>query len=305
MRKIKFGLVFFLSSYYSLFSQTIKNNNAGFNIGIVTAFGTHIQRVGFVLEGYYVYQFAQVNASVRLYDSFKNLGPQGEHMEFFSSLGLCFGYGKKTKEVNLFLNSISNQTEYKNSIAYSYNIWFNKIKTSQVTGIIALQFNQFSIITENDIFAKPILDRFRTGAILIQYQDKNIQYAINCTMWTGKMGKTIRNDSLFPYVGYLNTEEGIYSTLSHGLLSAQIKYATDYGQYLQANAGIDAEQVRNAVQNRFIHDLIILPRKCYTPNNCHLPMIDENGNQYLYKKGQRIRKAKMFLNGFSSPNIFY
>ncbi len=283
----------------------IKNNNAGFSIGIVTALGTHTQRVGFVLEGYYVYKFTQVNASVRLYDNFKNLGPTGEHMEFASALGICVGYGKKNAEENLFLNSVSNQTGYKNSIAYSYNIWFNKIKTSQVTGIIALQFNHFSIISENDILAKPILDRFRTGAILLQYQDKKIQYALNCTMWTGKLGKTIRDDASFPYVGYLNTEGGVYPTLSHGLLSAQIKYATDYGQYLQANVGIDAEQVRDAVQNKLIHDFIILPRKWYTPTNCHIPMIDENGNQYLYKEGQKIRKAKLYLNGFTNPAIFY
>lgn len=279
--------------------------NYGFNVGFISAIGTHVQRFGVVLQGFYVHNFAQLNASVRVYDNFKDLGPKGEHAEFSSAVGLCLGYGKKKTETNLFLSSISNQTNYQNSIAYSYNIWYNKIKTSQVTGIIALQFNKFSIISENDLLAKPMLDRFRTAAFLVQYQDKNFQYAVNCTMWTGEMGKAIRNDSIFPYVGYLTANGGIYGNLSHGLLSAQVKYANEYGQYLQANVGVDAEQIRNAIQNKLIHDMIFIPRKLYKNTNCHIPMIDSNNEQYLYKPNQTIRNAKLFLNGYTSPHIFY
>jgi len=161
------------------------------------------------------------------------------------------------------------------------------------------------MISENDLLAKPILDRFRTGAFLIQYQNKHFQYAINCTMWTGKMGPGIRTDSLFPKSGYLSTTDGVYSDLSHGLLSAQIKYANQFGQYLQANAGVDAEQVRNVVQNKMIHDMPFIPSKWNKAQNHHIPMIDTNGNQYLYRKDQKIRKPKLFLNGYTSPNVFY
>jgi len=287
------------------FAQLSIKKNYGFNIGFVSAIGTHVQRFGFVLQGYAVYDFAQLNASLRFYDNFRNLGPRGEHTEFNAALGLCLGYGEKNKDKNLFINSISNQTRYKNSVAYSYNFWRNKIKTSQFTGILAFQFNHFSIISENDLLAKPILDRFRTGAFLIQYQNKHFQYAINCTMWTGKMGSGIRTDSLFPKSGYLSTTDGVYSDLSHGLLSAQIKYANQFGQYLQANAGVDAEQVRNVVQNKMIHDMPFIPSKWNKAQNHHIPMIDTNGNQYLYHKDQKIRKPKLFLNGYTSPNVFY
>ena len=297
MQRIKFCIILIIGFYSSMLSQLQFKKHYGFNVGFVSSIGTHVQRFGFVFQAYGVYDFAQINASFRVYDNFRNLGPRGEHTEFSSSLGLCVGYGKKVHEKNLFMSSVSNQTRYKNSIAYSYNFYFNKIKTSQVTGTVAFQFNHFSIITENDILAKPILDRFRTGAMLIQYQTKYFQYAVNATMWTGQLGNTVKNDSLFPGNGYINTEDGLYQNLSHGLLSGQVKYANHFGQYLQANAGIDAEQIRNTLQNKALHDVL--------PKNYHMPMIDTAGNQYLYRPYQKIKKAKLYLNGHTSPNVFY
>lgn len=305
MRSVKFIFFFLIGFYSTIFAQLHIGKSYGFNVGFVFAIGTHTQRFGVVLQGYGVYEFAQINASFRVYDNFKDLGPKGEHAELNAALGLCLGYGNKSREKNWFMSSISNQTGYKNSVAYSYNIWRNKVKTSQVTGIIALQFNHFSIISENDLLAKPALDRFRTGAFLLQYQDKHFQYALNCTMWTGQMGDAVRNDSLYPYVGYLSGVGGTHSNLSHGLFSVQVKYANQYVQYLQANAGVDAEQVRNVVQNKIIHDMPFIPKKWNKAQNVHLPMIDTTGNQYLYKKGQKIRKPLLYINGYTSPNIFY
>ena len=287
------------------FSQLELHQNYGINVGFVGAIGTHVQRFGFVFQGYYVQRFVQINAAVRVYNNFRDLGPRGEHTEFNGALGLCLGYGKTTTEINRFISSIGNQTGYKNSLAYSYNVWYNRIHTSQVTGILAFQFDRVSVVLENDLLAKPMLDRFRTGAFLLQYQDRDVQYAVNCSLWTGRMGQSVRNDSLFPYIGYLNTKGGTYGNLSHGLLSAQVKVANDYGQYLQGNAGIDAEQVRNAVQNRFIHDMPLVPKKLNKAQNLHIPMIDSAGNQYLYRRDQKIRKPKLFLNAYTSPNIFY
>lgn len=296
--KQKLFIIFFSAALYSnLFSQLEQNKNFGFNIGIIGAVGTHFQRFGFVFQGYYVYQFAQINASVRVYDNFKTLGPKGEHTEFNGALGICLGYGKTTKETNQFVSSVGNQTGYKNSFAYSYNFWYNSIKTSQVTGTVAFQIEKLSLIFENDLLAKPMLDRFRTGAFLIQYQDKQIQYALNCTVWTGQLGSPVRNDSLFPAKGYLNDENGRYANTSNGLLSGQIKMANSYGQYLQGNVGIDAEQVRNAVQNKAAHTLF--------KNNYYFPMLASDSTQYLYHKNQKIRKPKLFLNAYTSPDIFY
>lgn len=305
MRNIIWILIFYFGIVINAKAQFIQEKNYGFNVGVVSAFGTHTQRFGLVIQTYYVYNFTQINASFRIYGNFKDLGPKKEHAEMNAAIGLCLGYGKKTTDTNLFVSSISNQTGYKNSIAYSYNIWRNTINTSQVTGIVALQFNQFSIISENDLLAKPILDRFRTGAFLLQYQNKNFQYAINCTMWTGHYKKSIKNDSLFPYLGYMDARDGTYTNISHGLLSAQIKYASEYGQYIQTNIGVDAEQIRNVMQNRLIHDMPFIPKTWNKAQNLHIPMIDKEGNQYLYQKNQTVREPKIYFNGYSSPNIFY
>ena len=216
------------------------------------------------------------------------------------------GYGAKQQGHNRFVSVVSNQTHYANSVGYAYNVYFNKIKTTQQTGLIAFQFSELSLISENDIFARPTLDRFRTGAFLVQYQYKDqYQFAVNCTMWTGQMGNKITDDKDFPFTGYMDTTNGVYTQYSHGLLSGQFKMALDRGQTLQANMGIDAEQVRNFVQNRLIHDMVFIPRKWYKPINCHIPMLDVNGNQYLYRPSQKIKPAQPYWNVFTGAGSFY
>ena len=307
---LNFFLIFlFFNPFHSGFSQELmyQTKNIGFNLSANIALGSHFKRLGLNINVFYVNQFVQTNSELKFYFSFKNFGPQFIYEELVMAQGLVLAYGNNQSFFNPFVSSISNQTGLKNSVAYSYNIYLNKIKTSQVTGIAAFQFNKFSIITENDILAKPILDRFRTGAFLIQYQYKDLfQAAINCTMWTGKMGKSIEISSSQIYTHcYMDTTGGVYSTISHGLLSAQFKYNMGFSQNLQVNMGIDAEQVRNAVQNRFIHDMKFIPKKWNKTKNCHIPMIDENGRQYLYEPEQKIKKPQFYWNIFSNPSIFY
>ncbi len=287
-------------------AQLFRESNWGFNVGIVCAFGNRFQRMGFTLQGYYFYNFVQVNSELRCYYNLKNLGPKKDYGEIVASAGIVFGYGTRQKNYNPFLSIVSNQMRYRYSIGYSYNLYFNRIKTKQQTGTIAFQFGDFSFISENDLLARPVLDRFRTAAVLLQYQYKNkYQFAVNCTMWTGKMGKNITDDKNFPYNCYSDTTGGVYTNYSHGLLSAQFKAAPGMGQILQANLGIDAEQIRNAVQNRFIHDMILIPKKWYKRNNCHIPMLDSGGNPYLYREGQKIKKPGLYWNVFSGAGNFY
>ena len=284
----------------------VREKNFGITVGVVIAVGNRFHRMGLTLHGYYFYDFVQVNAEVRVYHSLKNLGPKFEYNEAVTSMGAVIAYGSKQGYYNPFLSSVSNQTERSFSVGYSYNSYFNKIRTKQSTGTIALQFGSISLISENDLYAHRIYDKFRTGAFLIQYQHKDIfQAAVNCTMWTGKMGNACRNDKEFPHVGYIDTVGGLYTNYSHGLLSAQFKLNADMGQNVQLNLGVDAEQVRNAIQNRLIHDMIIIPRKWFTPINCHIPMLDENGNQYLYRKDQKIKRPRFYWNTFSNPSLFY
>jgi hypothetical protein len=277
-------------------AQFYSQKNFGARVGIVLGIGNRIDRIGFCGNAYYAVNFFQTNADVRAYYNFKNFGPRKKHFELVTSLGVVFGFGKKDTADNLFYSSVSNQTKYKNSFAYSYNCYFNKVKTTQQTGIFALQFQGFSLIGENDLFARPRFDRFRTGAFLLQYQYKEFQFAVNSTLWTGQMGNVVRNEH-FPN-GYVDTTNGVYPEFSNGLLSAQVKCILPYYQFAQGNIGVDAEQVRNVLQNKMIHEV-------FRAHNSDIPMLDTNGNQYLYKEGQQIRKPVFYYNAFLNPGIFY
>jgi hypothetical protein len=286
----------------------VYENNIGFTFGINAALGTHFQRFGFNLNFFYARGQFQANSELRMYYSFRDLGPGRIHPELVFTPGLLFAYGGMQNGFNPFLSPVSNQTRYRNSIAYAYHLWFNNIGTTQQTGAIALQFSEFSVIAENDLLASPGLDRFRTGAFLFQYQYDNIwQFAVNCSMWTGKFGwKKMTNEvSRFPNSCYMDTIPGKYTEVSHGLLSAQVKYYAGLAQNVQGNIGIDSERIRNTVQNRIMHDMRFLPQKWIKRKNCHIPMLDENGKIYLYRGDQKIRKAKSILNLFTNASLFY
>ncbi|HOZ88406.1 MAG TPA: polymorphic toxin type 23 domain-containing protein [Bacteroidia bacterium] len=284
----------------------VSEQHFGGNIGLNLAFGTHFQRLGLNFNFFYINDFFQANSEIRVYMNFKNLGPKKIHPELVLSQGVVFGYGKLQSFFNPFISSISNQTGYANAFAYSYNAWFNPIRTRQQTGLVAFQFDRVSFIAENDILARGYYDRFRTGGFLLQYQYENqFQAAVNCALWTGKMGRQVHDNREFNAVCYMDTTGGLYTRYSHGLLSAQFKYNVGYSQTAQANVGVDAEQIRNAVQNKLIHDMVFIPRKWITLKNCHIPMLDDKGEQYLHKPAQKIRKAKPYFNVFSNANLFY
>ena len=310
MNRSKILVCLLFSLHLNLISQELmyRANQIGFNFGGIFSVGSHVQRLGLTFNFFYLNDRFQMNSEARVQFNLKNMGPKIYHPEFVLSQGVVFAYGAPTLYTNPFLSSISNQTPYQNSLGYSYNLWFTpkKVKTTQQTGIVSIQFNQISFITENDILARPLLDRFRTGAFLIQYQqDSTVQAGINCTMWTGQMGNTRRNVEGFPGPGYIDTTGSLYGNISHGLLSLQAKYHFAVSQIIQANVGIDAEQVRNAVQNKIIHDVCWLPKSWFKRYNCHIPMIDREGNQYLYKPEQKIKKAKPYWGLSTNSNLFY
>jgi Bacterial toxin 23 len=287
--------------------KTYPNTNYGLYAGLNLAFGTHTQRIGVNAGFYFYYDWFQSNTEIRVYRDRKNLGPNTPHNELVLSQGLVYAYGKRNREKNVFMSSVSNQTGYDHAFAYTYNLYFNHIRTTQQTGILALQFEDVFFITENDLLARPALDRFRTGAFLLMYQYQNLyQFAINCTMWTGQMGnkQSLVDPKAFSHC-YMDSSGGRYTNYSHGILSMQMKAALPYDQNLQLSLGVDAEQIRNAVQNKIIHDMVMLPKKWRPKNNCHIPMIDTKGNPYLYQEDQKIKPAKLYLNIFANPSFFY
>jgi hypothetical protein len=71
------------------------------------------------------------------------------------------------------------------------------------------------------------------------------------------------------------------------------------------NLGIDAEQVRHALQNRFIHDMPFIPKGLNPPRQPHIPMVAADGKPYLFREGQEIRKARLWGNINVNAPVFY
>ena len=287
-------------------AQIIKGDHFVVNVGLHIALGTHFDRLGLSFQGYTIFHNNyQLNTGLRFYYNFRNIGPAKKYFEFVPSLGIVFSFGEIDSTRSLFIGSISNQTERRNSIGYSYNYYVNNISSSQGTGILSFQFGNFQFITENDLFAFSVRDEFRTGSALVQLNCNKFQYGLNFTGWTGTRGTHV-DDPDFPSPnGYMDMSKTMYGLVATGLLSGQVLYASPHGQILQASIGMDAEQARNFFQNKLIHDLFFKPKNGEWRGGSHLPMIDTNGNMYLYRKNQKIRPAKLFLNLFSNPSLFY
>lgn len=286
-------------------AQQYHHNSVGINIGIIAAFGNKFDRFGVTVNGYYSKKNFQINGGLRCYFNFKSIGPTKQYIEAVTSLGIVYGYGQYDADTSLFFNPVGNQTFKQNSLGYAFNYYINPIGTSQQTGTISIEINNFNLITENDIFARPKLDRYRTGAFLLQYKKDDFSIGINATLFTGEMGKkTTDNNYPFSHL-YKNDKDGKYTQNSHGLLSVQAQYVTDYYQQLQGNVGVDAERVRHVVQNRLIHDMIFLPKAWRKKNNAHIPMLDSENKQYLFKENQTVKKPSLYFNAFSNSGLFY
>lgn len=171
---------------------------------------------------------------------------------------------------------------------------------------MSLQFGKVQLICEDDLFAGGIRDEFRTGSFLAQYRHQDFQYTLNFfTGWTGRRGKVTLDSNYPSRNGYMDMSESLYGYVSAGLISAQVQYAGDYGQIYQGNVGIDAEQVRNFFQNKLIHRLFFSTKNGRWRGGSDLPMISSNGDMYLYKTGQIVRRAKPYVNFFVNPSLFY
>jgi hypothetical protein len=275
------------------------------NAGVNVMAGTHYNRIGFNIGIHYVYGHFQSNTEARVYYNFLAPGPAKKYFEATVSQGLVGAFGT-ADHFSRFYSTVSNQTGYAHSIGYAYNLYLNRAGTTQQTGVISIQSGSFAIITENDILGRPSLDRFRTAAFLLQYTGGDVQAGISCALWTGQMGyrKEI-DDPHFKAGCYMDTAGGKLTHVSHGFLSTFGTVRASYGQTARLNAGIDAERVRNALQNRIMHDMLLGKNTLHRKKNCHIPMVDTSGAPFLYREGQQLRKSRPFVNISANPSLFY
>ena len=301
-------LLICLTQIQIAYSQANNRSDWGGMLGFTFGLGTITRQVGLVGGAYYHYDWIQVNTKIRAHYNFSTLGPPLKGMELQASLGLVFAFGKYDSLENKFLSPLSNQTGRKNSFGYAYNIYLDKINTSQSTGSIALQVHRFQMIIENDILAWKGTDKYRTGAFLLAYRLEDSQIAINSTLWTGDPSRNanlVRNSDYPGRYGYKNLSESPYGKLSHGLFSIQWQQILPYRQQFQMNIGVDSEHVRHFVQNKLIHDMYFVPGKWNKAHNPHYPMLDTEGMPFLFLENQKVKPTRPYIHMALNPGVFY
>lgn len=302
-----------LFSGFLLLTLAAKSADSFFGVsaGLSFSFGNKVSRLGISIAGYYTYGFVQLNPSLKAYYNFQSLGLKRKTPEIQLALGSQFGFGKTDSLRSNFIGITENNMEYRNSAGYTYVRYWDCNQTAQSTGIFSVDFGQFKVATENDLFGagQGWKDRFRTGAVLFEYQYGDTRFALNTTLWTGDYtGCDNVYDTDYPArFGYRTCEKGRYCDYSLGLLSLQVSQLLPLPmtQVATANVGIDSEQVRHFVQNKIIHDQPFFPKKWLWRKPAHLPMVNCDGGQYLYDPVDKVKPVSFYFNLGLNNHPFY
>jgi len=288
------------------------DNFYGFSAGLSFDLGTKLNRIGISAAGYYNYRFIQANSSLKFYYNFQSLGLKKKSPEIQLGGGINFGFGTKDSVRNQFVGLTENNTPFQYAAGYSYMRYWDKNQTSQSTGLFNIQIQNFRLITENDLLAggKGWRDRFRTGALKVDYTYDVYRAGISSLFWTGDfIGCEVVKDSLYPSrFGYRKKDKSTFGDFSLGLLSVQADYiipGIPLNQIARLNVGVDSEKVRHVLQNKLIHDQIYFPERWIKTENPHIPMLSTDGSQYLFLQGQKVKPASLYFNAGLNSGTFY
>lgn len=276
----------------------------GAQLGLSFNIGSHFNRFGLIAKLYYEYEHVQINAQLAGYYNLQSFATKLPSWEGQLKLGGLWAFGPKLPAgVNPFLHEIGNQTGRAYSIGYSYNWYWDNIKTSQTTATFGFSIYDVRVAIENDFIAFRDGDKFRTGVMSLTYRYENTQIGLKHAAWTGdpyaEGTSYVRDDTKFPSkYGYRAMADAPYSGYSAGVIAVGVEQYVGYGQYLGASIGIDAEQIRNFMQNEVIHESSLL-------KNPHIPMVTKDGEQYLYQEGQEIKDPQLYLQFIANGGNFF
>ncbi len=295
-------------------SNEIKGQNFDlpFKLGVIIDYGTHVQRIGLQASFYTTFRAHEFVFEYQSYYNFRNLGPKISYWENTFKAAYKFGFGpeKNLFEESPFFNVNIDHLNEKYSLGYGLNFYLNKIGNQQSTGTVSFNVGRLNFNFENDLWGNTHgRDRFRTGGFLVTYADNRFLYSIASILWTGDAkDKNVTkhlNEIKYPArFGYKDLSDSLFGKSSHGILFASISYAPEdlYRQHFTTSIGIDSEKVRNFFQNKIIHDMYFLPKSLIKSQNLHVPMLDDNGEPYLFENGQVLKKNQLFFqtsaNGF-------
>jgi hypothetical protein len=296
-------------SALSLNGQSIyKKQNYSLSAAIVLNFGSTLNRIGIKLNSDYRYQRTNIKNAIAYHYNLTSYGHRFSSSEWKIDAHVHIGIGEHLP-LESFLYTELDNTGRKYAIGYGYHYYKDNRSTSQSSGTVNFRINKFIAISENDILGNlKGLDQFRTGTFLAGWIDGPRIYSMKTVLWTGQTrcdGLKKVYDSDYPArYGYKDITSCRYGRKSHGILAAELLYKVNDYNLASASLGIDSEQVRHVIQNKFIHDMYFLPRQIVKSKNLHLPMYDNRSELYLYHLDQMIRKSTFFYN-FSLNNGFY
>lgn len=300
------ALIILLGNAFSISA----NNNIeyGAKVGLSFQFGTHIQRVGLMYEVYYYTPNIQLTQGLSLHYNWKNLGPKKSGFEAQVHAGIQYVWGDSSDRKHYLLSEYSLMNPRKYSFGYMYTHFLDQVETSQAVGSLFFNINRFGFVFENDLFGgrKGYQDKYRTGALALTYVIDSFQIALQTTHWTGMgyEGAKIKSHDYPGKNGYKDLSKAKYGHISHGILALRLDYQWKYMQTFRSEAGIDAEQVRHILQNKFVHDFLV-PSGITKYENPHYPMLQADGTPYLFKEGQKIRPAKPYFQTGTNQFMFY
>jgi len=278
-----------------------------FRTGISLQLGSHQNRVGFNISTTFGQPYANLTFHYDLLYTFKDLGYYEKSFQHIGRLKLSTAFLEKPSVYRSISNSpFGNQYFYE--FYYTYRYYFNNWDTNQPTGEIGLNFGHFFLSHENDLLAAKSVDKFRTAAMRIGYQDSIHSIATSFIFYTGNKDdpNTKRiNSSDFSRYGYFDLSETPFGKYSHGILAIDYSRQLPFANQIRLSAGYDHEKIRNAIQNKFMHDLPIWPRKWNSAKSRHIPMIDQEGNAFLYKEDQKLREGSFYWGVFLNSPEFY
>lgn len=284
------------------------------HIQVSFSLGSPLQSIGIQVIGEYRgIDEIELAAGLGAHYHFKNYGIPGRHWEgsLFGTGHYLWGDRAEEDQIINFVKHLDSGNSLS-SVGYTIERFFNRIGTTQTIGTIHYRAENFALQFSNDFFGHMnYWDEFRTGAIGIGYIEKETYIAAKSLFWTGtshcgEEKKYREGKSDYParwgYRDISNCPGGQYS---HGIFTLGIFTDAGFGQNVGGFIGIDAEQYRNAVQNKFFHDMYFIPNFMDNPKNLHIPMKAKDGSNYLFHGDQEIRPIKFVWELGLNPRLIY
>jgi len=283
------------------------------HLQMTTNLGSPENNIGFKVIGeYYTDTEIELALAYDIRYHFDNFGPDINHLEhsLIGTINYVWGDRIESDDNDLSYIKFMDSRRFKNAFGYTWQRFFNDIGTSQNVGAFHMRFNKTVTQFSNDVFANTNgKDRYRTGGFSFGFYEKETLFMAKLLIWTGdshcKEMRKIRDSNYPARWGYRDITDCNYGRMSHGILSFGVTHDMGYGQTVGSYFGLDSEYIRDFVQNKVFHDLYFIPRFMNKAKNLHLPMKTENGANYLFEDGQKVRSDRFVWQFSLNPSSLY